>query len=303
MPLRVARLKLLRPDSLDGWTYGEMAPTAWKVSEGCLSGSDKSTPLLSGFSAEDCELRFQWSVSPEGAWKILMPKVPRGPSLQLILSDVSDCGRLCYDGKVLFSGVKIPQSLKKGHMHIAAISRQASKLSLSIDGSEIFQADITPGRYGLGVAVARGNCELADLRSVEPRGKPLIENDSLANWNCQDKDSWRVEKGELFLQPKLPHKYLRSNKEYDNFLLSFQYKMQNRGNSGLAIRTPHGGWPSTDGMEIQIEDRLKDEPLNSHSQMSIYGNVRPLARRRQTERVERYSDQGRRLDDISLVKR
>ncbi len=274
-------VKLMRPDSLDGWNYSELAPGAlqpagWTIAAGRLSGTAKSAPLISGFSAGDCELRFQWSVSPDGAWKIFMPKVPNEPALELILSQGADCGRLSDGDKILFPGAKIESLAEKGRMHTAAISRQGAKLSLAVDGNKIFAADVPAGRYGLGLAVAQGSCELADLRGAEPVGRAMIEDESLSNWNSEDKKAWRVEKGELVLKPA-PFKFLRSNKEYSNFVLSFQYKMQKGGNSGMGIRTPIGGWPSGDGMEMQIFDRPY-EPIENDSQMSIYGNVRPLAR-------------------------
>ncbi|MGD9646101.1 MAG: DUF1080 domain-containing protein, partial [Pirellulales bacterium] len=73
--------------------------------------------------------------------------------------------------------------------------------------------------------------------------------------------------------------YLRTeNDEWENFTLTFDYKLAQRGNSGIGIRTPRAGWPSGDGIELQLYDEADDAPLNRHSSMALYGNLEPLAR-------------------------
>src|SRR5262249_14499786 len=55
------------------------------------------------------------------------------------------------------------------------------------------------------------------------------------------------------------------------------------GNSGVGIRTPRNAWPSGDGIEMQIEDRPADEPLNGQSMLALYSNVEPFARADKSE--------------------
>ena len=74
--------------------------------------------------------------------------------------------------------------------------------------------------------------------------------------------------------------YLRSEKEYGNFTLSLEYKIRKRGNSGVGIRTAKNGWPSSDGMELQIEDSRK---LDASATMAIYRNIEPIALAEKTE--------------------
>ena len=64
---------LMRPDSLAGWDYGS-PPTGWTISAGRLSGTAAATPLLSGFSFGDFELRLQWSAAASGAMETLVPR-------------------------------------------------------------------------------------------------------------------------------------------------------------------------------------------------------------------------------------
>lgn len=69
---------------------------------------------------------------------------------------------------------------------------------------------------------------------------------------------------------------LSTTKEYANFVLRFEFKLEPGGNNGVAIRSPLDGRPSRDGMEIQILDDdhpkyAKLGPYQYHG--SIYGMV------------------------------
>lgn len=48
--------------------------------------------------------------------------------------------------------------------------------------------------------------------------------------------------------------WLISEKEYGDFVLEFEWKLGERGNSGTALRTPLQGDPAFDGMELQMVD-------------------------------------------------
>ena len=280
-------VKLTRPDSLAGWDHGRPAPSGWTVAEGVLSGMGESTPLLSGFTAGDCELRFKWAVSEGGAVKLLMPKVPSGDGLELVLCEGPECGRLSEGKTTLAVGGEVAPLKEKTAMHTAAIVRNGKNLSLTVDGKKLYDAKIPVSRYGLGLAISDNDQKplaasqlvrgkVADIRGAEPLGAPMITDKTLPNWESEDKKAWRLEGDELVLKPG-KFNFLRSKKDYANFVISFKYKMQSQGNSGMAIRTPRIGWPSGDGMELQIYDR-PDLPMDEHSQMSLYGNVPPLAR-------------------------
>ncbi len=66
-------------------------------------------------------------------------------------------------------------------------------------------------------------------------------------------------------------------KEYDNFILRFDFKLPPGGNNGVGIRSPLKGSPTFDGMEIQILDdghKMYEgwlKPWQAHG--SIYGVV------------------------------
>jgi hypothetical protein len=48
--------------------------------------------------------------------------------------------------------------------------------------------------------------------------------------------------------------WLISEREYGDFELEFEFKLGERGNSGLALRSPLFGDPAFDGMELQMVD-------------------------------------------------
>src|SRR5687767_1939312 len=82
-------------------------------------------------------------------------------------------------------------------------------------------------------------------------------------YNGTDLGGWHVEKGkieawkangELISCVAPGGGYLATDKEYGDFELRLEYRIGPAGNSGVGLRFPKGGWPSTDAMEIQILD-------------------------------------------------
>lgn len=64
---------------------------------------------------------------------------------------------------------------------------------------------------------------------------------------------WKVEQGILHgSEPR--GTWLVSEKEYGDFVLEFEWKLGERGNSGLALRAPLFGDPAFDGLELQMVD-------------------------------------------------
>jgi hypothetical protein len=64
---------------------------------------------------------------------------------------------------------------------------------------------------------------------------------------------WKVENGILHgSEPR--GTWLLSEAEYGDFVLEFEWKLGERGNSGTALRAPLFGDPAFDGMELQMVD-------------------------------------------------
>ncbi len=162
--------------------------------------------------------------------------------------------------------------------HTAEIRKLGGTLSVIVDRKVVAEVPIDRSRrVGLALAVAAGEASLSDLTAEEPAGNALFNGRDLDGWFVNNnKGTWKVDAGDIIPTSHQGLHYLRTNGEYANYTLSLEYTISRGGNSGLAIRTATGGWPSGDGMELQILDQpgeVKD------STMAIYGNLPPLDRR------------------------
>lgn len=101
----------------------------------------------------------------------------------------------------------------------------------------------------------------------------------LTGWHVESGklDAWKAN-GEMISCVKPGGGYLALDREYGDFELKLEYRLPPAGNSGIGIRFPRGGWPSTMGMEVQLLDdaaprygKLKAE----HKNGSIYTFVAP----------------------------
>ncbi|MFT4024819.1 MAG: DUF1080 domain-containing protein [Flavihumibacter sp.] len=78
---------------------------------------------------------------------------------------------------------------------------------------------------------------------------PLFNGKDLQGWTIHGTEKWYVEKGELICEsgPDKGYGYLSTNKNYKNFILTVQFKLEANGNSGIFIRsgiegTKISGW-------------------------------------------------------------
>jgi hypothetical protein len=87
--------------------------------------------------------------------------------------------------------------------------------------------------------------------------------------------AWTVRDGVLHSGRKRGT-WLMSEKEYDDFVLEFEIKLTERGNSGVALRAPLRGDPAFDGMELQIADvRYNPQAKPSELTGAIYRAIAP----------------------------
>src|SRR5262249_51790360 len=93
---------------------------------------------------------------------------------------------------------------------------------------------------------------------------PLFDKDGppkgwkVTAWNDLSKDgpkdaTWTVKEGVL-QTGKQRASWLVSEKEYGDFVLTFEIKLAELGNSGVALRAPRKGDPAFEGMEMQVAD-------------------------------------------------
>ena len=83
---------------------------------------------------------------------------------------------------------------------------------------------------------------------------------------------WKVEAGVLHgSEPR--GTWLLSEKEYGDFILEFEWKLGERGNSGVALRAPLFGDPAFDGMELQMVDPRYYPPEMSVTPAELTGSL------------------------------
>jgi hypothetical protein len=99
--------------------------------------------------------------------------------------------------------------------------------------------------------------------AADPLMPLFAENDPLRNWRVTDwsdlakkppaEARWGWSDGVLSgSQPR--GTWLVSPQEYADLYLEFDWRLPERGNSGLALRTPPAGDPAFDGLELQMVD-------------------------------------------------
>jgi hypothetical protein len=269
--------QLFHADSLAGWRYGPSDSEGWTLSSGRLVGKQNAKPLLSGFTFGEFDLQFAWSVGKDAVLAIRFPEVPRQRGLTLTLRE-GDRGVDLTDGSTTLLHVADVAAVSHGD-HTARVARRGKSISLEIDGRSAGAATLDSARrFGLGLAVEGRDAQIAGLSAREPLGKPLFNEKDLSEWwAASGLAGWSVENGQIALRQGKGD-FLRTRKKYANFTLSLEYRMGRDENSGVGIRTPHDGWPSREGMELQLLDQPADKPCDRHATASIYGNVPPLAR-------------------------
>ncbi|MCX7699560.1 MAG: DUF1080 domain-containing protein [Gemmataceae bacterium] len=113
-----------------------------------------------------------------------------------------------------------------------------------------------------------------------PKGWLVTEWSDLAR-PAPDSVAWVVRDGVLHSPPQRGT-WLVSERQYDDFILEFEVKLTERGNSGVALRAPRRGDPAFDGMELQIAD-LRYNPQAKDSELTG-GIYRAIAPRKQVYR-------------------
>ena len=111
----------------------------------------------------------------------------------------------------------------------------------------------------------------------------LFDGKSLNGWITMNKTGQGyIIKNGILICPPTGGGNLFSMKEYSNFILRFEFRLQEGSNNGVGIRSPlHSRDPAYTGMEIQVLDnqspRYKDKLRSTQYHGSIY-DVAPAKR-------------------------
>lgn len=107
-----------------------------------------------------------------------------------------------------------------------------------------------------------------------PKGWVVTEWSDVSK-KAPDGVTWEVKDGVLTASKKRGT-WLFSEKEYADFVLEFEIKLTERGNSGVALRSPKKGDPAFDGLEFQVADlRYNTQAKDSELTGGLYRAVAP----------------------------
>ena len=75
--------------------------------------------------------------------------------------------------------------------------------------------------------------------SLQAQKTSLFNGENLEGWNIHGTELWYVEKGLLVCEsgPDEKYGYLSTEKFYDNFVLTLEFKQEANGNSGVFFRS------------------------------------------------------------------
>jgi hypothetical protein len=133
---------------------------------------------------------------------------------------------------------------------------------------------------GLFVSLIVGVGSCARTQKVSSRANLLATG--LVGWQQigGQPGSWKCEEGVLYTDGG-GGGWLSTVREYEDFVLSLEFRVPAGGNSGVFVRAPHEGDPAYQGMEIQI----LDDGAERYAQLrpdqytgSIYGVQAPSER-------------------------
>ncbi len=122
------------------------------------------------------------------------------------------------------------------------------------------------------IFLALAFCGTSIARSADqepPKGfEPLFNGKDLTGWKVNKSGKmnvWGADDGILYVDGR-GGGWLMTEKEYGDFELRLEFKVPERGNSGVALRSPMDGDPAYVGMEIQILDDQWHKNVKNYKQ-------------------------------------
>lgn len=176
-------------------------------------------------------------------------------------------------------GGQVSGMIKPGEWNTFDITARGKQATLEINGKRAYQVEgleIPRGYVGIQVEVPLGGqFLLRNLRITELDHESLLNENELSHWEGAGQPAeacWELKDGVLTgLKKKGP--WLRSLKEFGDFNLRLEYRVDEGANSGIYVRVPENGNHHRDnekqppaGFEVQI----LDDAAKKYAQLKPY---------------------------------
>lgn len=275
----------------------------WKAENGVLIFTGKGNNLCTEKKYGDFEMYVDWKIEKDGDAGIYL----RGtPQVQIWDTCRRDVGAEVGSGGLYNNTTNISKPLvvadnKIGEWNTFYIKMVGERVTVYLNGQKVVDNVILENYWNRnlpifleeqlelqahGTQVYYRDVFVKELPKVEPLQlsaeeakegfQYLFDGVSMNQWTGNTKD-YVAENGAITLNPKNGGGgNLYTKKEYDNFVLRFEFKLTPAANNGLGIRTPMTGDAAYEGMELQILDNehqvYKDlKPYQYHG--SVYGVI------------------------------
>ncbi|MDZ4689466.1 MAG: DUF1080 domain-containing protein [Planctomycetaceae bacterium] len=258
--------------SLDGWVLENDAEV--EVVDGCLLLKAGNGWLRSAHQYRDFELELEWKALKAHEYDagIYIRSAGTGkpfpkPTHQVNLLEGKE-GHIGNLPGASFQGLIKPGDRNRFHLRVVG-----DTVALAVNGSAAYKvAGLTQsqGYVGFQIEVPKGGQFLIrNVTLVELDYKPLFNGVDLAGWEGGGAPAdvcWKVEDGLLVCTGEKKGPWLRTEKEYGDFNLRFDYFVSPGGNSGVYVRVPKDGLHHREndtlppaGFEVQLLDDAAEQ--------------------------------------------
>lgn len=276
---------LLDGRSVLGWRQiGAHQNQGWNLADGWLTGTPDSGTLLFDGTFGEAAWTLHLKTEPGSGLELSLPHAEEGQGREMRLPMQFRFTSRTFvappDTSLESERVWPRTTVVVDGEQTIVLHRTGSKMEILLNGKNLATVSaLHLPRTGIALRTLSGKIRIATLGVREHGFRPLFNGQNLTEFNVGDaRVRWTVDAEGKIVTESPAGNYLRTNELFHNFVLSLEYRISAGGNSGIGIRTPVGGWPSSDGMEVQILDQPASAPIFSGSVGSLYRNMPPVRR-------------------------
>ncbi len=253
-----------------------------EVQDGVLVLVEGNGLVRSVHTYDDFELDLEWRARKEQAWDSgiyfragLPPEGRPWPARYQVNLAAGQEGAVRG-----FEGTARSDLVKPGQWNRFVLRVVGRRASLEINGKpawEIDSVEESEGYVGLQAEVpSGGQVEFRNISIKELEHRALFNGQDLEGWEPADPQAgtcWQVEDGLLACNGS-EGTWLRSRKEFGDFDLRLEYRLEPGGNSGVFVRVPengaHQGRANNNGGPSGVEVQILDDAAEQYRSLEPY---------------------------------